>query len=143
MIFMWKKTEYEGYEVSQMGQVRSVDRVIHIQCPHNGSAGCRCNTRRVLKGKVLKQNLCGGNLPGGEYPFVNLGNQNRCVYVHILVAKAFVPNPNNLPEVNHVDGNKLDPYHKNLEWTTRQGNEEHAHRIGLKGRNIHGEFCST
>lgn len=51
--------------------------------------------------------------------------------VHRLVATAYVPNPDDLPVVNHLDGNKLNPYYGNLEWTTPKGNAEHASRTGL------------
>lgn len=50
---------------------------------------------------------------------------------HRLVAAAYVPNPENLPMVNHLDGNKLNPLYSNLEWTTARGNAEHASRTGL------------
>ena len=48
--------------------------------------------------------------------------------VHRLVAQSFVPNPNNYPEVNHIDGNRLNNVFSNLEWTTRRGNLSHAKR---------------
>ena len=51
--------------------------------------------------------------------------------VHILVAEAFIPNPDNLPVVNHIDGNKQNPAVTNLEWTTFSENTQHAHRTGL------------
>lgn len=51
--------------------------------------------------------------------------------VHRLVAIAYIPNPNDYPMVNHLDGNKLNPYYTNLEWTTAKGNAEHASKTGL------------
>lgn len=52
--------------------------------------------------------------------------------VHVLVAETFIPNPNNLPVVNHIDGNKTNPHYENLEWTSYSENTEHAHRTGLQ-----------
>lgn len=52
--------------------------------------------------------------------------------VHILVAQQFIPNPDNLPVVNHIDGNKQNPNVTNLEWCTQQDNVIHAHRTGLQ-----------
>lgn len=52
--------------------------------------------------------------------------------IHRLVAKKFVPNPLNLNEVNHKDGNKLNNHKDNLEWCTRQENLQHAQDIGLR-----------
>ena len=51
--------------------------------------------------------------------------------VHRIVAEVFLPNPNNYPVVNHVDGNKKNPDISNLEWTTFSGNSKHAFDIGL------------
>lgn len=52
-------------------------------------------------------------------------------YTHRLVARHFVPNPDNLPEVNHIDGNKQNNYYRNLEWCTRLDNCRHAAATGL------------
>lgn len=98
---------YEGfYEVSNMGNVRSVDR--------------RCNGKRqgsskMCKGKVLNQIT---NYQG--YKRVNLSvNQNRkAFFVHRLVADAFVENPNKFRFVNHKDENKGNNKSENLEWCT-------------------------
>ena len=52
-------------------------------------------------------------------------------HIHRIVAKAFVPNPDNKPEVNHINGNKLDNNFKNLEWVTGSENIRHAFKTGL------------
>jgi len=62
----------------------------------------------------------------------------KTVRLHRAVATAFVPNPDNLPEVNHIDGDKLNNRASNLEWATHKQNMEHAYRTGL-ARNGFGE----
>lgn len=53
------------------------------------------------------------------------------VRVHRLVAEAFIPNPNKLPQINHIDGNKENNNVKNLEWVNNSQNMIHAYRTGL------------
>lgn len=56
----------------------------------------------------------------------------KSILVNRIVAWAFYPNPANLPQVNHIDGDKENNAKSNLEWSSGSDNEKHAHRTGLK-----------
>lgn len=112
---------FEGYyEISTHGRVRSLDREI-VQPWRT----------YIAKGKLLSPSLLGRK--PYLYPAVTLCRPGikRKFQVHVLVARAFVPNPDDLPEVNHKDGNKLNPHFENLEWSSGQGNMNHAVVFGL------------
>jgi hypothetical protein len=66
----------------------------------------------------------------------------RAYIAHRLVAKAFIPNPLNLPQINHIDGIKANNDISNLEWCTQAYNIQHAVRTGLKP-SYHGEHIGT
>jgi hypothetical protein len=69
----------------------------------------------------------------GGYQQVTLHNRikSKNIVIHRLIAKAFIPNPENKPQVNHIDGNKSNNSVTNLEWCTCSENVKHAHKIGL------------
>lgn len=81
-----------------------------------------------------------GKITNSGYRMVLLyDNDGNRIYknVHRLVAEAFIPNPDNLPEVNHKDGNKLNNHVHNLEWTTSKQNKLHCRDcIGSKNQKI-------
>lgn len=97
---VWKNIPgYEGYyQVSSFGRVRSLDRID--------------SENHFRKGQILKFNYLRG------YARVGLrnGKKQTMFQVHRLVALVFIPNPNNLPQVNHKDEDKLNNFVSNLEW---------------------------
>ena len=65
------------------------------------------------------------------YKFVRIGKKSYPL--HRVVASTFIPNPENKPQVNHIDGNKTNNAVSNLEWVTNQENVQHAVKLGLRG----------
>ena len=73
----------------------------------------------------------------GYYRLDLYGNQKgKFYFVHRMVAECYIPNPDNLPKINHKDTNRLNNHVLNLEWITSKGNSEHASELGLYN---HGE----
>lgn len=105
----------ETYEVSTSGNVRTKDRI--------GVRGYH------VKGHVLSQR---DNSNGYLRCGMNIDGKPKSYLVHRLVASAFIPNPENKPFVNHIDGNKHNNNVENLEWCTKSENEKHAWLNGLK-----------
>lgn len=111
---------YEGlYEVSENGIIYSLDRVIL------GRDGVKYSRKGIQISQTIHKDT--------GYLTVSLwkNNEGTTCYVHRAVAQAFIPNPDNKPEVNHKDSNRLNPKASNLEWVTRPENVQHGYREGL------------
>lgn len=95
-----------SYEVSEEGKIR------------------RKGSSKTLKTHVINS--------GYETVILSVeGKKSSYRLVHRIVAMTFIPNPEGLPQVNHINGNKLDNGWKNLEWCDPKGNMTHAKEMGL------------
>ena len=119
----WRDTEFWGYQISNLGNVRSIDR---FQTNSDGKT-------YHYKAKYLHPVASKGRNNDG-YMIINLRQRGKSntVTVHSLVAKAFLENPNNLPVINHIDGNKRNNCVDNLEYTTYAYNNIHALNNNLR-----------
>ena len=121
---IWKdiKGFEKRYQVSNLGRIKSLPKFVNNN-PNYSSIGY------YTKEKILK--------PFNNkkmYKLVKLykGNKSYNKKVHRLVAEAFIPNVKNLPQVNHIDGNKQNNCVENLEWCTNKENQIHAWENNLQ-----------
>lgn len=117
MTEIWKDIKgYEGlYQVSNHGNVKSIDRIV-----------CYRSGREALhRGRLLIQHQRTG---GYMYVVLSRGNMQKAYRVHRLVADAFVENPDNKPMVNHLDENNKNNMACNLEWCTHAENINYGTR---------------
>lgn len=129
---VWKSVvDYEGlYEISNYGRLVSYYK-------KNGRGVLE--SPRFLKGKIDKDGYL-------EYA-LSKNREMKHKRSHRLVAETFIPNPFNKPEVNHIDGIKLNNHVSNLEWVNASENGIHKYKNGLgeKARDIasitHGRAC--
>lgn len=121
---------YPMYEVSSEGRIRSY---------YNGKYGRR-SIPKLMSNKIDKIG----------YVFIHLKNQNgrKPCRIHRLVAEAFIPNPDNLPEVNHIDENKENNLVSNLEWCDRIHNIRHSkpwdkEEVSVNQYDLNGTLINT
>jgi len=109
---IWKDIPgYEGfYQCSNMGRIKSVDRIIKFKRPQD-----RFERNQFLKGTIIKMSMY------GQYYICHLkrNSKSKAIKVHRVICAIFHPNPDNLPEVNHINEVKTDNRAVNLEWCTR------------------------
>lgn len=109
---------YPSYQICSDGTVKSLKRQIKLK-----DGTLRWISERFLKPK--------NNGTGYQFVTLSKDGQTKNFYVHRLVASAFVENPENLPYVNHVDGNPINNIADNLEWVTHRQNVQHGYNTGL------------
>ena len=106
---IWKPVpDYPAYEVSNFGRVKS------------------------FKGKTPRIRVPNANLKGYLCHCLCKNGKQKTFTVHRLVARLFVPNPLDKPEINHKDGHRLNNHVSNLEWCTSSENQRHAYDTGLQ-----------
>ncbi len=130
---IWKDIEgYEGlYQISNLGRVKRLDRYVKG----------RWGNYYLLNGKLIKERKTkDGYLRVG----LQTGKKQKMFAIHRLVAKAFIPNPDNLPQVNHKDENKENNCVDNLEWCTAKYNINYGNCIEYRSKKrINGKNSKT
>lgn len=117
---IWKDIKgYENlYQVSNQGRVKSLPKIRN------------CNSGKTITKEII---LKGGKNRDGYFHVILTKEYNRStIKIHRLVALHFIPNPLDLPEVNHKDGVKSNNNDWNLEWCTSSHNQLHAFSAGLQ-----------
>nr|DAR02352.1 MAG TPA: homing endonuclease [Crassvirales sp.] len=119
---IWKPIEENPvYLVSNYGRVRTIDHP--VWCKVN-------NSYSIRKGRFCTPT--NNNSKRYWRVGVQINNKQKHLAIHRLVAKAFIPNPYNLPLINHIDGDKNNNKVSNLEWCNNGYNQAHAWKNSLK-----------
>lgn len=110
---IWKDIiGYEGlYQVSNLGRVKSLERIVICG---NGCGGMHTVKEKILTPHIEKNGYLRVNLK-------NLGKSNK-LSIHKLVAQAFIPNPNNKQQIDHINTDRTDNRVENLRWVTAKEN---------------------
>ena len=119
MTEIWKDIQgYEGfYQISNLGNVKSLERVID-----KGNGILQHRKERIMNKRE--------SVDGYYVAKLNVNKKSKSIAIHILVARHFIDNPNNYPEVNHKDCNRKNNQVNNLEWCTHQQNVEYSKQLG-------------
>lgn len=125
----------EYYQISNLGRMCSKSRIKIV------NSSKRANFTQFIPAKLRKITI--SKHPKHMYyqGLVSVNNVVISVKIHRLIAEAFIPNPDNKPHINHIDGNKLNNAISNLEWCTHKENMQHAWNTGLS-KPLRGEFGS-
>lgn len=118
---IWKDVVgFEGlYKVSNYSRVKSLKRTVI-----NSNNNCKMPVKEI----ILKTT---SDKYGYKFIFLARDSTRKLGRIHRVSATAFIPNPENKPFVNHIDGNKLNNHISNLEFVTAKENTQHALRTGL------------
>ena len=118
MIEEWRKVKgTPTVEVSSFGRVRSIGT-------------------KTYPAHIYKQT---SSMWGYPRVHINVNGKNKNMTVHRLVAEAFIPNPENKPQINHIDGDKTNNNVKSLEWCTASENAKHREKVIWAGKHLGGK----
>lgn len=131
--FVEKSCEFRGYLTEAiLSEGLKIPNYEHYTVHKEGFVVSHKKAPIILKGGKSGYNR--------NYHYVSLckDGKSTSTSLHVLVAKAFVPNTENKPQVNHIDGDTSNNHYSNLEWTTALENSNHAVDSGLT---LTGEAC--
>lgn len=132
---IWKDIKgYEKlYQISNKGRIKSLERKTFKADKYGQSL-------LLHKEKILTNNI----MKSG-YSMITLykSGKPKSYFIHRLVAQAFIPNPNNYKEINHIDKDRKNNNVNNLEWCTRAYNNAYSKAKAVNQYNLQGKFIKT
>lgn len=120
---IWKTTEWDYIEISNLGHARTKDAVRPFPFYDRHHKTFK-TTLRLIKAHTISIQE---NNKGYLFVSAHENGRRKNLLIHRLVAQAFIPNPENKPEINHIDGNPHNNRVDNLEWVTSSENRKHAY----------------